>query len=409
MPPSISRTALAGGCFFAVAPIALAQALMHEPGPRPDDGPITFQGQTYDSWAEVAFSGYFNHDHTRCGFVDERDELGMAGVGGGSFDSRNDCTLSSTTPRPRYEPSEGLYRVPVVVHIIRRSDGRGDMSDARVRSQIDILNEDFRAIPGSLGGDGADVGIEFYLATEDPDGMPTTGITRTTNNTWFRDQGDYWTPLHWDTNRYLNIYTNEASGALGYVPGLPQGGIVGRTNDRVVVLYSSFGRDAPLFPFDQGRTATHEVGHWLGLYHTFSGGCGSATSCNTTGDLICDTNGQNSPTFGCPSASSSCGLPAPFDNYMDYSDDRCMERFTPEQANRMRCTLENWRPDAYAPASAGCSPADLAEPFGTLDFVDFLEFQNLFAVGDPAADITGDGVLNIFDFLEFQNIFTAGC
>ena len=355
--------------------------------------------------ADAPFARFFHQDHERCGTPDPRFLPG--GIPG--IDVPGDCSLTRTVPGVAYDPSMGVYRIPVVVHVIQRTDGTGNIPDARVRSQIDILNEDFRALAGTLGEPGTDTGIEFYLATEDPAGNPTTGITRSTNNTWFDDRGRYWETLAWDTNRYLNIYTNSASGFLGYVPNLPQGGIVGSPEDRVVVLHSAFGRAAPLRPFDLGRTATHEVGHYLGLYHTFDGGCGSAGSCNTTGDLICDTNGQNDPTWGCPSSPRSCSLPAPFDNYMDYSDDRCMNKFTMEQARRMRCTLENYRPAVYSADPVGCSPADLAEPFGVLDVFDFLAFQNLFDQGDLAADLDGDGSLTIFDFLEFQSRFGAGC
>ena len=352
---------------------------------------------------DALFARFFAHDHQRCGTPDPRLLPGVPGI-----DSPGDCTLSRTIPDAQYDPSAGVYRIPVVVHIIQRTDGRGSMPDSRVLSQIEVLNEDFRALDGSLGAPGTDTAIEFFLATEDPDGNPTTGITRSTNNTWYDDRGSYWDVLAWDTNRYMNIYTNSARGFLGYVPNLPQGGIVGRPEDRVVVNHDAFGRGAPLRPFDLGRTATHEVGHYLGLYHTFDGGCGTS-SCNTTGDVICDTNGQSSPTFGCPTSSRSCGQPAPFDNYMDYSDDRCMNKFTAEQALRMRCTLENYRGQLYQTAPSGCSPADLAEPFGRLDVFDFLAFQNLFASGDAAADLDGDGSLTIFDFLEFQSQFSQGC
>lgn len=184
---------------------------------------------------------------------------------------------------------------------------------------------------------------------------------------------------------------------------------MGDDADRVVVLHEAFGRGSPLRPFDLGRTATHEVGHYLGLYHTFDGGCGTISGCDRTGDLICDTNRQSTPTWGCPASATSCGAPAPFDNYMDYSDDRCMERFTPIQARRMRCTLESYRGNLYSIEPVGCSPADLAEPFGSLDVFDFLAFQNLFADGDAAADLDGDGSLTILDFLEFQSRFAEGC
>ena len=256
----------------------------------------------------------------------------------------SDCAYGSTNPTSAYDPTY-LLEIPVVVHVIQSSSGTGFLSAAQVQSQIDILNEDFRALPATNGANGVDTMIQFKLADIDPSGQPTTGITYSTNTTWFNDGGSYWTSLAWDTNNYLNIYTNSAAGYLGYVPDLPQGGIVGSSSDRVVCLWSAFGRNAPGgAPYDQGRTATHEVGHYLGLWHTFEGGCASVASCNSNGDTICDTNPESSPRFGCPNNPVSCGNSDPKTNYMDYTDDLCMEDFTLEQARRMRCTLESWRP-----------------------------------------------------------------
>ena len=133
---------------------------------------------------------------------------------------------------------------------------------------------------------------------------------------------------------------------------------MGTTGDRVVILYAAFGRGSSIGPpFDQGRTATHEVGHYLGLLHTFTNGCGT-TSCYTTADLICDTNPQSTPTTGCPTA-YSCSTPDPVDNYMDYSDDLCMKKFTPEQARRMRCTLTHYRPDVFTLVDVVCGDGDV--------------------------------------------------
>ncbi|MEM7201369.1 MAG: zinc metalloprotease [Planctomycetota bacterium] len=257
-------------------------------------------------------------------------------------DVPGDCAYSSTNPTGEYATGE-TYRIPVVVHIITTAAGTGFISEAQVRTQIDVLNEDFRAQAGSPGAPGFDTGIEFFLATTDPSGQPTNGITYSQNDTWFLDRGSYWTSLAWDTSRYLNIYTNSAGGALGYVPGLPQTGVVGARSDRVVILWSSFGRPGPIGPpYNRGRTTTHEVGHYLGLWHTFDRGCGTS-SCYTTGDTICDTPSESQPHYGCPS-SASCGTPDPVRNYMNYSDDSCMFEFTSEQSRRMRCTIKYWRP-----------------------------------------------------------------
>lgn len=261
-----------------------------------------------------------------------------------------DCSSNNTNPLPQYDPGS-VYEINVVVHVITNGS-TGNITDAMVESQIEILNEDFLALAGTNGGDGTYTGIRFKLATEDPNGNATNGITRSNNSTWFNDGGQYYNTLNWDPNRYMNIYTNNGGGALGYVPALPSdgnGSIVGTAADRVVVLWNTFGRNAPNAPFNLGRTATHEVGHFLGLEHTFNGGCSSASQpgCYTSGDLICDTAPEQSPNYGnCSGANpNTCGDIDPVENYMDYSDDACMTKFSPEQMRRMRCTLESWRPN----------------------------------------------------------------
>jgi hypothetical protein len=268
----------------------------------------------------------------------------------------SDCSYSATSIQPEYDPGV-TYTIPVVVHVLQRTNGQGYLSPAKVQTQIDILNEDFLAMQGTNGAPGTNAKIQFELAQVDPSGAPTNGITYSLNNTWYNDGGNYWNTLAWDTKNYLNIYTNNASGNLGYVPGFPQqGNLVGSKSDRVVVLWSSFGRNGSIgAPYNQGRTTTHEVGHYLGLFHTFDGGCGSSTACYSSGDTICDTNRESQPSFGCLSNKTSCGSADPVHNYMDYSDDLCMWEFTPEQVNRMRCTLENWRPDLGVP-SIGSAP-----------------------------------------------------
>ncbi|GAB4156450.1 MAG: hypothetical protein Fur0037_24750 [Planctomycetota bacterium] len=275
---------------------------------------------------------------------------------GGAGIDNSDCDANNTNPSSAYAPTS-VYRIPVVVHVIENSAGQGHLSQAIVQSQIDVLNEDYRARAGTPGASGTDARIEFFLASVDPQGAPTSGVTYTVNDLWFQDVGNYWSALAWDTNRYLNFYTNTAAGALGYVPSLPQaGGLAGTLADRVVIAWHAFGRPAlGGAPYDSGRSATHEVGHYLGLYHTFDGGCGSASACYTTGDLICDTDPEASPRFGCPSNATSCATPDPVHNYMDYTDDSCMTGFTPEQVRRMRCTLQSYRPllaSSFAAASA---------------------------------------------------------
>jgi len=300
-------------------------------------------GQTFDSWEEYVQSAEFKAAGMRCGaheptFYPEADT---------GTDAPGHCSLSVTNPDPMYDPGP-TYRIPVVVHIITHDNGTtGNITDPMAQSQIDVLNEDYNAIPGTNGEDGTFSGIEFYLATEDPDGLPTTGITRTANTAWYNDQQEqtFKSTLMWDPNRYLNFYLNNTQ-YLGYA-WFPQWG-VGTWEDGIVVNYRAFGRPSPMYPYNLGRTATHEVGHWIGLLHTFQSGCGNPAVCYSTADLICDTEPDQTDTYGCPVGATSCGGERiPIENYMEYTDDACMTKFTPEQMRRLRCTLTSYRPNIY--------------------------------------------------------------
>jgi hypothetical protein len=301
---------------------------------------LAIDGQAFTSWQQYYASDFFKDNGMRCGAYTAPTSLAK---------SASDCPSGSMNPSAEYAPGE-VYVIPVVVHVIERFDGLGKLSDALVESQIDVLNEDFSALASTPGAAGNDVAIRFELAQTDPSGQATTGITHTSNDDWFREAGDYWTYLAWDPSRYMNVYTNAASGFLGYVAGIPQSGIAGQPEDRVVILWSAFGRGGlggP--PYDMGRTLTHEVGHYLGLEHTFNGSCAAAAppSCYASGDFLCDTPSEGLPTYGCPYGQVSCGSYDPIHNYMDYSDDDCLETFSPEQVLRMRCALVNYRPDLY--------------------------------------------------------------
>ena len=364
-----------GAAIVGLSDPAAAQKVRRsiQEGPQPapafwahDDGTIEVNGAegrlTFSGWDEYLSSDYFSRNGRKCGLppagqrlVGEPLDLPFDGVAGGSS---ADCSCNRTNFSEIYDADNGpTYRIPVVVHVIQNSSGsQGFISEACVIDQIETLNEDFNAIPGSLGQSGYECKIEFFLAEVDPQGNPTNGITYSQNTTWFNDGGNYFNSLAWPTKRYLNIYTNTASGALGYVPALGCSNIDGSSQDRVVILYQAFGNCATIGSYNRGRTCTHEVGHYFGLEHTFAGGCASSSGCSQNGDLICDTNPQNSPTSVC-SNSSSCGQPHDNQtNYMDYSVDNCLRGFTRQQQLRMRCIIEHYRVELPCDDCVGTNP-----------------------------------------------------
>ncbi len=235
----------------------------------------------------------------------------------------------------------GVLTIPVVFHIVYNSGSpEQNISDERIHSQLDILNEDFRrqnADANSTWPQADDVEIQFIMAPTDPNGQPTTGITRTvTTRTSFGNSNDMKIDgigkAGWDHTRYLNIWVCNLSGGLlgfAYYPG------VNDYRDGVVITYWATGlAGASSQPFHLGRTATHEVGHYLNLIHIWGdGGCG-------IDDEVADTPVSDGPNFGCAIGVISCGTEDMVANYMDYSDDACMNLFTTGQKSRMRSLFQ---------------------------------------------------------------------
>jgi hypothetical protein len=261
-----------------------------------------------------------------------------------------DCSIAATALRPEYDPTE-VWTIQVVVHVLQNSAcTAGALTDEQILSQITVMNEDFRALAGTPGAGGTDAALRFVLATTDPDGEPTDGITRSCNTAWYNDTNpaEYTAALAWDPTRYVNLYTSSANGSRGYVPFLPAapGAGIGTDLDRVVINVLAFGRPTSIPAHSGGRTTIHEVGHYLGLFHPYYEGCGTETApdCYTSGDRICDTAPDAAAHDVCPVGATSCGgALAPIDNYMELTDDSCLTHFTPEQVRRMRCTLIHYR------------------------------------------------------------------
>ena len=261
-----------------------------------------------------------------------------------------------------------VITVPVVVHVIHTGQSVGNGANIaidRINSQIEILNQDYRRnnadaddTPSVYQDIAADTEIQFCLALINPSGAPTTGITRHV----YSDVADIdyientiKPATSWDSNRYLNIWTIEmpSSSVIGY-SYLPTSTMVGSIRDGVVIDYTSFGY---INSGNQGRTCVHEVGHYMGLQHTWGStdSNGDPIGCSSD-DNISDTPNCSGPHYGCPNfGTSSCGDVDMVMNYMEYVNDDCMNLFTEGQKTVMQNTLNGIRLPLADNAATACN------------------------------------------------------
>ncbi|MEP7127262.1 MAG: M43 family zinc metalloprotease [Chitinophagales bacterium] len=290
--------------------------------------------------------------------------------------------------------TRSIITIPVVVHVIYKTNSQ-NISDEQVKSQIDVLNEDFQLsnadtsiIPDAFLPLAANCQIQFCLAAYDPNGDSTSGIVRTNTDISLFSTSDSMKFTNkggddaWPAKHYLNIWTcNLGGGVLGYAT-LPQGNSGNSKTDGVVVLYRAFGRQGTVvYPYNEGRTCTHEVGHWLGLSHIWGDDGGTCSG----SDNIDDTPNQSDANYGCPDypLTDICSPLAPgvmFMNYMDYTDDRCMYMFTKGQSAVMTASLNGAR-QSILTSPAGCqgvyfaNDASVSKINYASDTIDYLSFK----------------------------------
>lgn len=257
-------------------------------------------------------------------------------------------------------PVDNLFYLPVVVHVVHNGENIGEganLSVARIKRQIEILNEDFRRRIGSKGynehPDSEDSRIEFVLANRDPNGNPIGGINRINKNSLDvpdlgYNQNHYAQYGYWNPNNYINIWTTPlpvtseclvlgaASGPETDLPGtellsIPQEG----DSEGILINWIHFGESNIDCQARLGRTLTHEMGHYLGLLHTWGG-----EDC-VNNDYCDDTPAVDVPVFGSNSFIGCNGKMVMIENYMNYSNDDVMNMFTKNQIERMHYVLEH--------------------------------------------------------------------
>ena len=270
---------------------------------------------------------------------------------------------------PDVKELETIITIPVVVHVLYNTGVPAtNISEAKILSQLAVLNADYRRLNWNASSTpeiflpvAADAEIEFCLAQRDPDGFPTSGITRTataktsfttsTNDAKSNAMGG---KDAWPASEYLNMWVTpgiNGGQVLGYAQ-FPGGDL---STDGVVIAYNCFGDIPPLMaPYSYGRTSVHEVGHWLNLRHIWGDG-----PCEQD-DFVADTPRSDGANYGCPNT-NSCSNETPdyndmVQNYMDYSNDNCQSLLTLGQKQRMRALFEPGGFRYSLTQSNGCVP-----------------------------------------------------
>lgn len=308
--------------FCVVASVAFGAILEENHGLveklRGHDGPVTYGVHHFASVQDFVNAG------KRCGTKDptaeQRAELDSAVA-------QYIQAKGLTTNNLRTEDAP-MISIPVQFHVITHPDGTGAIPNSQIKKQIRVMNHAYKF-----------TGFEFTLA----------GVTRTVNAAWFgagqdsSEEVELKAALHVGKKDTLNVYTGEnTEGLLGWAtfPFDRE-----KAQDGVIIHWASLP-DGSLAPYNLGQTLTHEVGHWMGLYHTFQGGCDPDLV--NGGDGVADTNPEGAYSTTCDKSKDTCTGPGfegkdPVTNYMDYALDECMNKFTPGQTTRMQAIWDQFR------------------------------------------------------------------
>ncbi len=298
------------------------------------------------------------------------------------------------------------YIIPVVFHVVH-DNGIGDIPYEQLESAIEVLNEDFRRTNTDASNTrsifqpyAVDSDIEFRIARVDPDGNCTNGVVRINAPSSTYDARDNVKSVsYWPSNRYLNIWVVNSirnfSGGPGIVLGYAQFPGFGSWNTYGIVCRNDrLGKFGVGTSVSDGRTLTHEVGHCLNLLHTFQSGCGS--SCNSSGDRVCDTPPAFEATYNCNLSQNTCSNDASgsssvfggnvvdqIENYMSYDD--CQNMFSAGQRDRMHAVLNNTPQLANLISSSNLQATGVLNPQDILCKADFRASARVVCVGQPVS------------------------
>ncbi len=315
--------------------------------------------------------------------------------------------IKRLSTNPNFEKKASVMIIPVVFHVIHQN-GMENITQAQMMDQIRVINEDFRKKAGTNGGKSTeatatDMQIEFRLAQNDPNGNRHDGINRIYSSLTEDARDNVKSLIQWDPRKYLNIWvvksinSQSSSGTVLGFAQFPSFLPFASSTDGIVIRADYVGTIQTGNLTNAGRTLTHEIGHWVGLYHTFQGGCSgqTASDCASAGDQVCDTPPVSASNFGsnCSASLNSCSGDSPdlndmLTNYMDYMDGICTSTYTVGQKNRAWAQMGLYRSQVYSTSNLQAAGLDASGNYLT---VPASSIKAPYSYGFEDADITTAG------------------